>query len=148
MAAPIDKSRQNPIGYQRCIQNTVKHRRWSFLREQLFQNENTNICHGSKINIVWEPGLLLQSLNLRIQKEIFCSRYWKYHSHSKDSWDIQSGIPNWWNVDKNTPGLQRYIHKMYVEWNEWRTIGRTISSTKVSTAAGMLLVSEVVALFS
>ena len=50
-------------------------------------------------------------------------------------------------VEKNTPGLERYIHEMYVELNGQRTIGRTISSTKVSTTAGMLHVSEVMALF-
>ena len=51
-------------------------------------------------------------------------------------------------VEKNTPGLERYIHEMYVEWNGQRTLGMTISSTKVSIAAGMLHVSEVMALFS
>ena len=51
-------------------------------------------------------------------------------------------------VEKNTPGLERYIHEMYVEWNGRRTIGKTIYSTKFSTAGGMLHVSEVMALFS
>ena len=30
----------------------------------IFQNENTKVCYSSKVNIVWQTHLLLQSLNL------------------------------------------------------------------------------------
>ena len=92
--------------------------------------------------------MLLQSLKLRTQKGNFLFNIPKilltfktFLGHSR--WDHELI-----KVEKNTPGLERYIHEMYVEWNGQRTLGMTISSTKVSIAAGKLHVSEVMALFS